>query len=130
MVMALYAIAELIEARSVDQARNAIQGLLALTPDTAEVRRADGSWIEMPAERVLLGALVRVKPGARIPLDGRIVTGNSAVNQAPVTGESIPVDKSIGDPLFAGTINETGTLEFEVTAISGNTCLLYTSRCV
>ncbi len=123
MVMALYAIAELIEARSVDQARNAIQGLLALTPDTAEVRRADGSWIEMPAERVLLGALVRVKPGARIPLDGRIVTGNSAVNQAPVTGESIPVDKSIGDPLFAGTINETGTLEFEVTAISGNTTL-------
>lgn len=62
MVMALYAIAELIEARSVDQARNAIQGLLALTPDTAEVRRADGSWIEMPAERVLLGLWSELSP--------------------------------------------------------------------
>ena len=59
---------------------------------------------------MILGALARVKPGARIPLDGRVVAGNSAVNQAPVTGESIPVDKAPGDLLFAGTINETGTL--------------------
>jgi len=123
MVMALYAIAELIEARSVDRARNAIQGLLALAPDTAEISQPDGSWLEMPADQVSLGAQVRVKPGARIPLDGRVTVGNSAVNQAPVTGESIPVDKSIGDPLFAGTINETGTLVFEVTAVAGNTTL-------
>ncbi|MBF1165692.1 MAG: heavy metal translocating P-type ATPase [Dechloromonas agitata] len=123
MVMALYAIAELIEARSVDRARNAIQGLLALAPDTAEISQIDGSWREIPADQVPLGAQVRVKPGARIPLDGRVTTGNSAVNQAPVTGESIPVDKSIGDPLFAGTINETGTLVFEVTAVAGNTTL-------
>src|SRR5574343_600629 len=123
MVMALYAIAELIEARSVDRARNAIQGLLALAPDTAEISQPDGSWREMPADQVSLGAQVRVKPGARIPLDGRVTVGNSAVNQAPVTGESIPVDKTIGDPLFAGTINETGTLVFEVTAVAGNTTL-------
>ena len=123
MVMALYAIAELIEARSVDRARNAIQGLLALAPDTAEISQPDGSWLEMPADQVSLGAQVRVKPGARIPLDGRVTVGNSAVNQAPVTGESIPVDKTIGDPLFAGTINETGTLVFEVTAVAGNTTL-------
>ena len=123
MVMALYAIAELIEARSVDRARNAIKGLLALTPETAEIRQSDGTWLETPADKVAIGALARVKPGARIPLDGRVVSGSSAVNQAPVTGESIPVDKTTGDPVFAGTINETGTLEFEVTAAANNTTL-------
>lgn len=123
MVMALYAIAELIEARSVDRARNAIKGLLDLTPDTAEVRQPDGSWIDVPATEVTLDALVRVKPGARIPLDGVVTSGNSAVNQAPVTGESIPVDKSAGDMVFAGTINETGALEFRVTAAANNTTL-------
>jgi Cd2+/Zn2+-exporting ATPase len=123
MVMALYALAELIEARSVDRARNAIKNLLALTPDTAEVRQADGQWRELAAAQVALGAVARVKPGARIPLDGRVTAGSSAVNQAPVTGESIPVDKALGDPVFAGTINETGTLEFEVTAAADNTTL-------
>lgn len=123
MVMALYALAELIEARSVDRARNAIKSLLALTPDTAEVRQTDGQWRELDAMQVALGAVVRVKPGARIPLDGLVTAGSSAVNQAPVTGESIPVDKAIGDPVFAGTINETGILEFEVTAAADNTTL-------
>ena len=123
MVMALYAIAELIEARSVDRARNAIKSLLDLTPDTAEVQQTDGVWREVPAGQVVLDACVRVKPGARIPLDGRVTEGSSAVNQAPVTGESIPVDKAEGDMVFAGTINETGTLEFRVTAISTNTTL-------
>jgi Cd2+/Zn2+-exporting ATPase len=123
MVMALYALAELIEARSVDRARNAIKSLLSLTPDTAEVRQADGQWRELAATKVALGEIARVKPGARIPLDGRVTAGSSAVNQAPVTGESIPVDKAIGDPVFAGTINETGILEFEVTAAADNTTL-------
>lgn len=123
MVMALYAIAELIEARSVDRARNAIKGLLALAPETAEIRQGDGGWLETPADKVAIGALARVKPGARIPLDGRVTAGSSAVNQAPVTGESIPVDKTTGDPVFAGTINETSTLEFEVTAAANNTTL-------
>jgi len=123
MVMALYAIAELIEARSVDRARNAIKGLLALTPEVADIRQSDGSWAETPTSKVAIGALARVKPGARIPLDGKVTSGNSAVNQAPVTGESIPVDKTTGDLVFAGTINETGTLEFEVTAAADNTTL-------
>ncbi len=123
MVMALYAIAELIEARSVDRARNAIKGLLDLTPETAEVRQADGTWREVPAAEVKLESCVRVKPGARIPLDGQVTAGSSAVNQAPVTGESIPIDKAAGDPVFAGTINETGTLEFRVTAAADNTTL-------
>jgi Cd2+/Zn2+-exporting ATPase len=123
MVMALYAIAELIEARSVDRARNAIKGLLDLTPETAEVRQADGTWLEVPAAEVTLESCVRVKPGARIPLDGQVTAGSSAVNQAPVTGESIPIDKVAGDPVFAGTINETGILEFRVTAAADNTTL-------
>ena len=123
MVMALYAIAELIEGRAVDRARNAIKSLLALTPDTAEVRQSDGSWALQPAADVPVAATVRVKPGARIPLDGAVASGTSAVNQAPVTGESIPVDKAQGDLVFAGTINETGTLEITVTAAASNTTL-------
>lgn len=123
MVMALYAIAELIEARAVDGARNAIKSLLDLTPDTAEVRQPDGAWQVVPAADVPLGAIARVKPGARIPLDGVITSGTSAVNQTPVTGESMPVDKAAGDPVFAATINDTGTLELRTTATANNTTL-------
>jgi Cd2+/Zn2+-exporting ATPase len=123
MVMALYAIAELIEGRAVDRARNAIKSLLDLTPDTAEVRQPDGSWRVTAAAEVPIAAVVRVKPGARIPLDGVVASGTSAVNQAPVTGESIPVDKAQGDLVFAGTISETGSLEVQVTAEASNTTL-------
>ena len=123
MVMALYAIAELIEGRALDRARNAIKSLLDLTPETAEVRQADGDWKEVPATEVALETVVRVKPGARVPLDGLITAGNTAINQAPVTGESIPVDKAPGDPVFAGTINDTGMIEMRVTAAANNTTL-------
>ena len=123
MVMALYAIAELIEGRALDRARNAIKSLLDLTPETAEVRQADGDWKEVPAAEVALETVVRVKPGARVPLDGLITAGNTAINQAPVTGESIPVDKAPGDPVFAGTINDTGMIEMRVTAAANNTTL-------
>ena len=123
MVMALYAIAELIEGRALDRARNAIKSLLDLTPETAEVRQVDGDWKEVPAAEVALETVVRVKPGARVPLDGLITAGNTAINQAPVTGESIPVDKAPGDPVFAGTINDTGMIEMRVTAAANNTTL-------
>ena len=123
MVMALYAIAELIEARSVDRARNAIQGLLAMAPEEAAVRQADGGWKTVPSASVALEAVVRVRPGERLSLDGVVVNGHSAINQAPVTGESIPVDKAPGDPVFAGTINETAELEFRVTAAASNSTL-------
>ena len=123
MVMALYAIAELIEARSVDRARNAIKGLMALAPEEADVQQADGTWRTLKASEVPLAAIVRIRPGARVPLDGVVTAGNSAVNQAPVTGESIPVDKAMGDTVFAGTINETGELQFRVTAEATNTTL-------
>jgi Cd2+/Zn2+-exporting ATPase len=123
MVMALYAIAELIEARSVDRARNAIKGLLDMTPEKAEVKQADGSWVESLVKTVAIGAIVRVKPGARIPLDGVIVAGTTSVDQSPVTGESIPVDKAIGDPVFAGTINTTGMVEVQVSVAANGTLL-------
>jgi Zn2+/Cd2+-exporting ATPase len=123
MVMALYAIAELIEAKAVDRARNAIKGLLEMAPVAALMLNADGSWVETPVDSVGLDATVRIKPGERVPLDGVVLRGSSAVNQAPITGESIPVDKGIGEPLFAGTINETGELDMRVTAAASDTTL-------
>ncbi|KQW64760.1 heavy metal translocating P-type ATPase [Variovorax sp. Root411] len=123
MVMALYAIAELIEARAVDRARNAIQSLLALAPEQAEVKQADGSWRTVMASEVALDAIARIRPGERVPLDGVVTEGTSAIDQAPVTGESIPVDKTVGDQVFAGTINQTAGLEFRVTAVAANTTL-------
>ena len=123
MVMALYALAEAIEARAVDRARNAIKGLLEMAPEQAAVRQADGHWLDRPVAAVALGATVRVRPGERVPMDGVLTEGNSSINQAPVTGESIPVDKAAGDPVFAGTINETGTFEFKVTALASNSTL-------
>ena len=123
MVMVLFTVAELIEAKSLDRARNAIQGLMQLTPETATVRQADGTWADIDAKTVSVGSVIRIKPGERIGLDGTVLAGRSTVNQAPITGESLPVDKTEGDAVFAGTINEAGSLEFAVTAVAGNTTL-------
>jgi len=116
MVMALYAIAELIEARAVERARDAIKSLLDLSPQEAEVLQDDGEWRVMLAKEVAVGTVVRVRPGERLALDGMVRSGRSAVDQSPVTGESMPVEKEPGDAVFAGTINQDAALEFEVTA--------------
>ncbi len=123
MVMVLFALAEVIEAKSLDRARNAIRGLLDLTPEQATVQQADGTWREVGAKQITIGARVRVKPGERIALDGEVLEGRSAVNQAPITGESLPVEKSPGDSVFAGTINESGSFEYRVTALANNSTL-------
>ncbi|HEY0914063.1 MAG TPA: heavy metal translocating P-type ATPase [Solimonas sp.] len=123
MVMALYALAELIEARSLDRARNAVQGLMAMAPEEAETLGEDRIWRRVGVGKVPLEAIVRVRPGERIPLDGVVTSGTSAVDQAPVTGESIPVDKVAGSSVFAGTINQSGELQFRVTAAANNTTL-------
>jgi len=123
MVMALYAIAELIEARSVDRARNAISGLLALSPDTADLRQPDGTWKTVPVGDVPIGATVRVRPGERVAMDAVVTEGSTSLDQAPVTGESLPVDKGPGDAVFAGTINQTGTIECRVTAAASQSTL-------
>ncbi|MFK3774335.1 heavy metal translocating P-type ATPase [Pseudomonas sp. NPDC089406] len=123
MVMVLFTIAELIEARSLDRARNAIGGLMQLAPDMATVQQADGQWHEVQVRDVAIGALVRVRPGERIGLDGEVLSGQSSVDQAPITGESLPVEKASGDKLFAGTINQAGSLEYRVTAAAGQSTL-------
>ncbi|TYC51117.1 heavy metal translocating P-type ATPase [Zoogloea oleivorans] len=123
MVMFLFALAEVIEAKSLDRARRAVRGLMALAPETATVRQADGRWVEVAAAAAPLDARVRVRPGERIALDGILVSGRSAVNQAPITGESLPVEKAEGDPVFAGTINESGSFEYRVTATATHSTL-------
>ncbi|MGF6296370.1 heavy metal translocating P-type ATPase [Paraburkholderia youngii] len=123
MVMVLFTIAELIEARSLDRARDAIEGLMRLTPAEASVQQPDGAWQLVRVDSIAPGALVRVKPGERIALDGDIVAGRSSVDQAPITGESLPVDKAVGDAVFAGTINQAGSFDYRVTAAAGNTAL-------
>ncbi len=130
VVIWLFGIAEMIEALSLDRARNAIRKLMDLAPESALVRQPDGQWREVKADTVALGSVVRVRPGERIALDGEVVAGQSSVNQAPITGESMPVEKTTGATVFAGTINERGTLEFRVTSRKGETTLDRIARSV
>ena len=130
MVMVLFTLAEMIEAMSLDRARNAIRGLMEMTPDKANVLQADGTWLEMDAATITIGMIARVAPGERIPLDGELTKGQSAVNQAPITGESIPVAKTIGDKVFAGSINETGSFEYLITAMQTDSTLSRIIRAV
>ncbi|MDN2696296.1 heavy metal translocating P-type ATPase [Janthinobacterium sp. SUN073] len=123
MVIFLFAIAELIEGLSLNRARNAVHSLMQLAPDTATVADASGAWQPVAVATVAIGATMRVKPGERIALDGVVASGESSVNQAPITGESMPVDKTVGDVVYAGTINERGLLDVTVTANSGNSTL-------
>ena len=123
MVMVLFALAEVIEAKSLDRARNAIRGLLNLAPQQATVQQIDGSWADIEATAVTIGSRVRVKPGERIALDGKVIHGHSTINQAPITGESLPVEKIEGDPVFAGSINESGSFEYLVTAAAHDSTL-------
>lgn len=123
MVMVLFNVSEAIEAKALDRARNAIKDLLALAPDTATVLQENGIWREMDIREVAVGSRVRVKPGEKIALDGLVVSGRSLVNQAPITGESMPVEKKQGNTVYAGTINESGSFEFEVTAAATDSTL-------
>ncbi|KDC62818.1 heavy metal translocating P-type ATPase, partial [Bordetella bronchiseptica] len=123
MVMFLFNVAELIEARALDRARHAVRGLLDLAPQTATARQPDGSWAEVPAARLRPGDLVRVRPGERIAADGTISAGQSAIDQSPITGESLPVEKGPDDDVYAGTVNASGSFDYRVTAAAGNTTL-------
>jgi Cd2+/Zn2+-exporting ATPase len=118
----LFNVAELLERYSVDRARSSIAGLLDLAPETARVRR-DGEVTEVPVEAVAEGETVVVEPGSKVPLDGMVVDGESAVDQSAVTGESVPVDVATGDEVFAGSVNEQGYLEIRVTAEATETTL-------
>ncbi|RLF47861.1 MAG: cadmium-translocating P-type ATPase [Thermoplasmata archaeon] len=121
-VIFLFFIAEFLEDYAEERAKKSIASLLSLAPETAIVRR-NGKEIEVHVHEIDVGEIIVVKPGDKIPLDGVIIKGNSSVNQAPITGESIPVTKRRGDEVFAGTINEEGYLEIKVTKKSDETLL-------
>ncbi|MEF8871987.1 MAG: cation-translocating P-type ATPase, partial [Haloarculaceae archaeon] len=118
----LFSIAELLEDYAMDRARDSLRELMELSPDEATVRR-DGEEVTVPADDVAVGETVVVRPGDKIPLDGTVIDGVSAVDESPITGESVPVDKSAGDDVYAGAINEEGYLEVEVTSAAGDSTL-------
>lgn len=121
-VTVLFSIALLLETWSLDRARQAISSLLSLAPNTAWLKQ-NGEIIETETDAVPLDGIVLVKPGERVPLDGLLTQGEAFINQAPITGESVPVDKTIGSPVYAGTINGDVTFEFKVTKKSKDSTL-------
>ena len=121
-VVFLFSLGSYLEGRTMRKTRTALQELLEMTPDTATVHR-DGELQEVPAREVEEGEVVVVKPGGKIPVDGTVVDGESAVNQASVTGESAPVHKADGDEVYAGTVNQEGALEIRTTGAGSDTTL-------
>lgn len=121
-VVFLFAVAQALEARTLERARFAVRSLMELVPQQALVRRSGGEQ-NIAIDDVRPGDVIVVKPGEKVPLDGEVVGGNSAVNQAPVTGESLPADKSIGDVVYAGTINGRGALDVRVTHLRRDSTL-------
>lgn len=115
MVMVLFQISEAIEQLSMTKARRSIRDLMSVAPETADVRNGN-TFTAVPATEVGVGAIVRVGPGDRVPLDGRIVRGHTALDQSMVTGESMPAEKGEGDTVWSGTVNLTSTIELIVTA--------------
>jgi len=121
-VLFLFSLAQVLETYSMDRARNAIKALMDLSPTEATVKR-DAREVTVPAVEVRVGEVIVIRPGQKVPLDGEVLSGRSAVNQAPITGESIPVDKEPGSEVFAGSINEQGVLEVRVTKLVADTTL-------
>jgi Cd2+/Zn2+-exporting ATPase len=126
----LFAFSLALESWSVNRARRAVEALMAIAPPTARLLAPDGSTKEVNAADVTVGSMILVKPGDRIPLDGTVRRGTSQVNQAPITGESMPVDKAPPAEVFAGTVNGDGALEVEVTRLVGETTLAQIIRMV
>lgn len=122
VVVILFAISEALERYSMDQARRSIASLMEMAPAEATIRRGAGE-MTVPVEDVRPGEVMIVKPGAKIPLDGTVVNGSSTVNEAAMTGESMPSEKTVGDSVFAGTLNGEGFLEVKVTKRANETTL-------
>lgn len=125
-VVFLFAVAEWLEDRAMDRARSAIAAVMKLAPDTATL--ADGR--EVAASTVTVGARLLVRPGARVPLDGRVVHGESSVDESALTGESVPVAKRVGSAVSAGTVNQSGVIEVETTAAAGDSAVARMARLV
>ena len=118
----LYSVAELLEDYAMDRARDSLRELMELSPDEATVRR-DGEEVTVPVDDVDVGETVVVRPGEKIPLDGAVVEGESAVDESPITGESVPVDKVEGDEVYAGSLTEEGYLEVEIASTASESTL-------
>ena len=123
MVVWLFGLAEMIEALSLARARRAIQALGALAPEQALTQQGDGSWQMQAVEGIAPGARLRVRPGERVALDGVVDAGESSVDEAVITGESLPRAKTVGDTVLAGSVNGQGLLEYRTTAAKGLTLL-------
>ncbi|WP_411333883.1 heavy metal translocating P-type ATPase [Metabacillus indicus] len=122
VVVILFAISEALESYSMDRARRSIRSLMEIAPKTALIRR-NGLESLISVDDIEVGDLMIVKPGQKIAMDGRVIKGFSSVNQAPITGESMPAEKSPGADVFAGTLNEEGFLEVEVTKLAEDTAI-------
>ena len=122
-VVFLFSLSELLESWAGGRARKAVDSLLKLSPPTAIVRDTDGAGQEIPVAEVAVDREIFIKSGSRIPLDGQVVSGNSSVNQAPITGESMPIEKQSGDPVYAGTVNGEGSLVVRVTKAASESTL-------
>lgn len=118
----LFSLSNTLQSYAMDRSRKAIEKLLDLRPPVATVRRGS-RLVSLPVEQLTLGDVALVRPGERFPIDGQVIDGTSDVNQATITGESMPVHKTAGDPVFAGTVNGTGALEIRVTRLAKDTTL-------
>ena len=123
MILTLITLGKFLESRAKGKTGEALRKLMALAPDTATVIR-DGETLTVPLNQVRLGDRVHVKPGERIPVDGLLLEGSTAVDQAAITGESIPVDKKPGDSLIAGSVNQTGAIVLEAQKVGEDTTLM------
>lgn len=123
MILTLITLGKFLESRAKGKTGEALRKLMALAPDTATVVR-DGETLTVPLDQVRMGDRVQVKPGERIPVDGLLLEGSTAVDQAAITGESIPVDKKPGDHLIAGSINQTGAILLEAQKVGEDTTLM------
>ncbi|RIK30300.1 MAG: cadmium-transporting ATPase [Anaerolineae bacterium] len=122
LLLFLFSLGHSLEERALNRARKAVSALGELTPKTALVKR-DGKEQELPVESIQLGDVAVIRPGVRIPVDGVIVDGSSGIDQSSVTGESLPVDKTVGETVFAGTVNGEGALEVKVTRLAKDSTL-------
>lgn len=122
MLLFLFSLSNVLQEMALQRTRRAIESLMELRPDTAQVER-EGEWVILPIEEVQLDDRFVVKPGERLPLDGVIVAGQAHIDQAAITGESMPVNKEKGDTVFAGTINQNGHLEVRVTKLAQESTL-------